>query len=115
VLVRVEEAMALWREGERRFQEADPEQRPALDRATAAIFDELNRRLGGPFTLQELADLYSEQGTDWCFDLASRAAPGDPAAWDIPAVAGMAFARYARRASDYRPVSAPRPPGMEPA
>jgi hypothetical protein len=114
VPVRVDEATALWREGERRFQAADPEHRPALERAMTAIVDELNRRLGGPFTLQELADLYSEQGTDWCFDVATRAAPGDPSAWDISTVGGMAFARYARQARDYRQVSAERPPGMEP-
>ena len=106
--------MILWREGERRLQDADPEHRPALDRATDAIVDELNRRLGGPFTLQELADLYGREGTDWTFDLAARAAPGDPSAWDIPTVAGAAFARYARKAGDYRQVTAVRPPGMEP-
>ena len=70
---------------------------------------ELRRRLGGPFTADELARLYIEQGTDWCFDVAIRVAPRDPAAWDLPTVAGAAFARYLREASDYggRPACAP--------
>ncbi len=62
---------------------------------------ELRRRLGGTFTAQELADLYAEQGTDWCFDVATRVAPDNPAAWDMTTVAGAAFARYLRQASDY--------------
>ena len=42
-----------------------------------------------------------QQGTDWCFDVAVRAAPGNPAAWDLTTVAGAAFARYVHQASDY--------------
>ena len=41
------------------------------------------------------------QGTDWCFDIAMRVAPGNPEAWDLTTVAGAAFARYVREASDY--------------
>ena len=33
--------------------------------------------------------------------MAVRAAPGNPAAWDLTTVAGAAFARYLREASDY--------------
>jgi len=62
---------------------------------------ELRRRLGGSFTTQELASLYVEQGTDWCFQLATRVAPRTPSAWDVTTVAGAAFAQYAREASDY--------------
>ena len=62
---------------------------------------ELRRRLGGPFSVQELAQLYTDQGTDWCFDIATRVAPRTPAAWDLTTVAGAAFARYAREAVDY--------------
>jgi hypothetical protein len=62
---------------------------------------ELRRRLGGPFTTDELAALYLEQGTDWCFAVATRVAPDTPAAWDMTTVAGAAFARYVRGASDY--------------
>jgi hypothetical protein len=66
------------------------------------LVSELRRRLGGPFTTDELARLYAGQGTDWAFEVATRVAPANPAAWDMPTVVGAAFARYAREASDYR-------------
>jgi hypothetical protein len=91
----------LWREGERRLQEAEGRRRRALERVVEAIVDELRRRLGGLFTTDELAALYLRDGIDWCFDLATRAAPGDPEAWDLSTVAGAAFARYVRQATDY--------------
>ena len=72
-----------------------------MERAVGEIVDELRRRLGGPFTAQELATLYGEEGTDWCFELATRAAPSQPAAWDLTTVAGAAFARYLRESSDW--------------
>lgn len=103
----------LWREGERRLAAADPAERPVMERVTDQIVSELRRRLGGPFTKRELAALYAEQGTDWCLQVAMRAAPESPAAWDMATVAGAAFGRYARQASDYRREVA-RPPGMDP-
>ncbi len=96
-----EEVIGLWLEGQRRLAQASPEERPALERVTDAIVQELRRRLGGPFTANELARLYTEQGIDWCFDVAIRVAPNTPAAWDLATVAGAAFARYVREASDY--------------
>ena len=93
--------MGLWDEGRRRLAEAPPGEQVALERVVDAIVTELRRRLGGPFTVQELARLYVEQGTDWCFGIATRVAPNTPAAWDLTTVAGSAFARYAREASDY--------------
>lgn len=100
--MRFDEAFVLWQDGARRLARADPPDRPSLERVADAIVDELHRRLGGPFTTEELARLYSSQGTDWCFEIATRVAPGNPAAWEIPTVAGAAFARYAREASDFR-------------
>jgi hypothetical protein len=99
--VKFDEAIVLWREGEGRLAEADPAERPAMERAVGQIVDELRRRLGGPFTAQELSTFYGEAGTDWCFELAARAAPDQPAAWDLTTVAGAAFARYLREASDW--------------
>ena len=99
--VRFDEVIGLWREGERRLSRAEPADWPGLARVTDAIVVELRRRLGGTFTAQELADLYAEQGTDWCFDIATRVAPDNPAAWDMTTVANAAFARYLREASDY--------------
>ncbi len=86
--------------GERRLDEAPAAQRPALDRVTEAIVRELRRRLGGPFTTAELADLY-DRGTDWTLDLAVSVAPGAPFAWDPRVVADAAFGRYVREARDY--------------
>jgi len=99
--VRYDDLIGLWQEGARRMERADPADRAAMERVTDEIVAQLHRRLGGPFTVQELANLYVEQGTDWCFDIAVRVAPGRPAAWDVPTVSGAAFARYAREAIDY--------------
>jgi hypothetical protein len=99
--VRFEEVISLWEEGQRRLAQADPDDRPALERVTDEIVMELRRRLGGPFTAEELAREYLEQGTDWCFEIATRVAPNNPAAWDMTTVAGAAFARYLREAIDY--------------
>jgi hypothetical protein len=98
---RYEDLIGLWQDGARRLQAADPPVRMAGERAVDAIVGELHRRLGGPFLVQELADLYLRDGTDWCFDVAVRAAPSTPEAWDVTTVAGAAFARYARTAADY--------------
>jgi hypothetical protein len=100
--VRFDEVFGLWQDGERRLAGADPADRQAMERAVNLVADELRRRLGGPFTSDELAALYASEGTDWAFELTTRAAPANPAAWDMPTVTGAAFARYAREASDYR-------------
>lgn len=97
-----DDVFGLWLDGERRLAQADPDDRPAIERAIEVIVDELHRRLGAPFTTDELAAMYGSQSTDWAFELATRVAPGNPAAWDMPTVAGAAFARYAREATDYR-------------
>jgi hypothetical protein len=99
--VRFDELIGLWQDGATRLEAADPPERQVLERVRDAIVLQLRRRLGGPFTTSELAALYDEQGTDWCFDIATRVAPENPSAWDIPTVAGAAFARYVRQASDY--------------
>jgi hypothetical protein len=91
----------LWQDGVRRLGEVDPADRQAVERVIDEIVHELNRRLGGPFTTDELAALYLGDGLDWCFDLATRVAPRTPAAWDLTTVAGAAFAQYARRATDF--------------
>jgi precorrin-6x reductase len=96
-----ETSLEQWREGERRLHEAPSEQQAALERATQRIARELRRRLGGAFTAEELSELYEEQGTDWCVDIAVAAAPDHPYAWDARVVADAAFARYLRGAVDF--------------
>ena len=98
--MRFDDAIGLWEEGARRLRAASPAERPALERVRDAIVTELQRRLGGPFSSAELAELYS-RGTDWCFEIAVRTAPATPEAWDIPTVAGAAFATYLRQAYDF--------------
>lgn len=99
--LRFEDLIGLWQEGQSRLHDAEPADRAALERVVDALVFELRRRLGGSFSVQELTRLYLEQGTDWCFEIAVRVAPGNPAAWDVTTIAGAAFARYARDASDY--------------
>ena len=110
--VSFEALAALWQEGQHRIDSAGPADRAAMERVTDALVAELRRRLGGPFTVADLAALYLQSGTDWCFDMAVRIEPSRPAAWDLTAVAGAAFARYGREASDYsfgRRITPPEP------
>lgn len=95
-----ESALAQWQDGLRRLAEAPADEQRMLERVTQAIEADLRRRLGGRFTVQELAELY-DQGTDWAVDLAVRTAPEDPYAWDVRTVADAAFGRYLRGATDY--------------
>jgi hypothetical protein len=96
-----EELIGLWLDGQRRLRESEAGDRAASERVVEELLTALRRRLGGQFTVAELAQLYLSQGTDWCFEIAVRVAPGTPAAWDMTTVAGTAFARYAREAIDY--------------
>lgn len=87
----LENALYQWQDGQRRVREA-----PDLERAVEAVVDELRRRLGSTFTLDELAEVYGTS-SDWATDVAARAAGGAEAT----VVADAAFARYAREAKDY--------------
>lgn len=95
-----ETAHPQWEEGLRRLREAPPEHRPVLERVTDRVVEELRRRLGGPFTSGELADLY-DAGTGWVTDVAVSVAPDHPEAWDVRTVGDAAFAVYLREASDF--------------
>jgi hypothetical protein len=92
----LDNALFQWREGERRLAETPEPARADLERAVAAVVDELRKRLGSSFVLDELADLYAE-GTDWATELADRRGAGTDAA----VVVDAAYARYAREASNY--------------
>jgi hypothetical protein len=95
-----ETALDQWQAGERRLTEAAPADRPALERVTRKVHEELRRRLGGAFTTDELVELY-DAGTGWVSDLAVAVAPDEPEAWDVRVVGDAAFARYLREATDY--------------
>jgi hypothetical protein len=92
----LENALCQWRDGNRRLAGVPEPARADLDRAADVVVEELRKRLGSTFLLEELADLYA-QGTDWATELASRHAAGTDAA----AVVDAAFARYAREASNF--------------
>ena len=92
-------AVRQWAAGLRRLEQAPPEQRRVLERVTRQIEAELRRRLGGPFTSRELADLYDE-GTGWTSDLAYALAPGSPTP-GTSASSPTPLRRYLRGATDY--------------
>jgi hypothetical protein len=98
--VAYETALLQWQDGERRLRDTPPDQRQAIQRVTDRIVAELRRRLGGPFTTDELVELY-DAGTGWVSDLAVAVAPDAPEAWDVRVVGDAAFARYLREATDY--------------
>jgi hypothetical protein len=93
-------AFEQWRDGERRLWSAPPEEQRVLERVVGRIGAELRRRLGGPYTSGEVAELYA-RGTDWATDIAAQTAPDHPWAWDPRVVVDAAFGRYVRGASDF--------------
>ena len=92
----IENALYQWRDGERRVTLASEPARADLEGAVDAVVEELRRRLGSTFVLDELAAFYAE-GTDWALELARRHASGTDAATVVDA----AFNRYARESSNY--------------
>ena len=92
----VENALFQWEEGERRLRSAPDPAGADLERAVGAVLEELRRRLGSAFVLDELTDLYGD-GHDWASEIAWREAAGTDAATVVDA----AFGRYAREAADY--------------
>ena len=92
----LENALFQWLDVDRRLAQATEPARTDLEQAADVVIEELRKRLGSRFLLEELADLYN-QGTDWATALAGRHAAGTDAA----AVVDAAFARYAREASNF--------------
>ncbi|MEA2420128.1 MAG: hypothetical protein QOE60_2334 [Thermoleophilaceae bacterium] len=92
----LENALYQWRDGDRRLAQTSEPARADLDRAAYVVIEELRKRLGSTFLVEELADLY-HQGTDWATEVAARNAAGTDAA----AVVDAAFGRYAREASNF--------------
>jgi hypothetical protein len=92
----IENALFQWEEGEARIRDASGGEARELERATRLVVEELRRRLGGAFTIGELADLYGE-GTDWVRDEVQRRFREV----SIGTAVDAGFLRYARSASDY--------------
>src|SRR3954454_24807993 len=92
----LEDALFQWRDGDRRLAETPEPARADLDRAAYVVIEELRKRLGSTFLLEELAGLY-DRGNRWAAALGARPAGGA----DSAAVVDAAFARYAREASNF--------------
>jgi hypothetical protein len=100
----VESARRDWEEGHRRLQD-EVRRQDAPERLLAqvdAVLAELRRRVGGTFTLSELAAAYGD-AERWSRDAVAEraAAPGWPRTLSL--VEAAAFHEYARGAQDYEP------------
>src|SRR5688500_19003689 len=95
--VAVEHARQQWEEGHRRLQAHSDERTLFLQlhAHVRAVVDELNRRVGQTFTLEELADAY-RQSDRWLYEILG-ASP------HLALVQDAAFYLYARGAVDYAP------------
>lgn len=100
----VESARREWEEGHRRLQdEVRREEQPErLLAQVEAVGAELRRRVGGTFTLRELATAYAN-AESWSREVVAEhaAAPGWPRTLSL--VEAAAFHEYARGAQDYEP------------
>lgn len=92
----VENARFQWEDGERHLRQMPEPARSQLENAVWVVLDELRRRLGSAFTVEELASFYA-QDVDWAWDIAQREAAGTDSSWVVDA----AFNRYAREATNY--------------
>jgi glutathione S-transferase len=100
----VESARRDWEEGYRRLREEsrDPAASDRLYRQLGVVTDELRKRVGGTFTLADLAAAYADADR-WALEAVAEreAAPGWPAT--VTVAGDAAFHLYARGAVDYEP------------
>jgi ribonuclease HI len=93
-----------WEDGYRRFQELSRDRAVAdrLSRQLDAVSDELRKRVGQTFTLEELAAAYN-RADEWAREAVSEraATPGWPRT--VAVVQDAAFYMYQRGAVDYVP------------
>jgi hypothetical protein len=103
VVADVESAKLEWEDAYRSLVEAanDPAREDDLRRQLEAVTSELRRRLGGTFTLRELADEYVRADVWARAALAEAEVPGWPRTLSL--VEGAAFHLYSRGATDYAP------------
>lgn len=86
----VRSALFQWEDGSRRLLAAEGRERAQSERRLGLVMDELRRRLGSTFTVEELADFYGE-GASWADELVGIDS------WIVDA----AFGRYVREAKNY--------------
>jgi hypothetical protein len=93
-----------WEEGNRRFEEAgrDPVLRERLLAQAEVVSEELRKRLGSTFTLEELARAY-ERSDAWSRSAVAERAPVPGWPRTLSLAEDAAFHAYARGAIDYEP------------
>ena len=100
----LESARQEWAEGHRRFEAAssDPARYERMLEELGLVLEQLRRRVGQTFGLDELAGAYADADR-WIREalLEHGAAPGWPAR--LATVQDAAFHLYSRGAVDYRP------------
>jgi hypothetical protein len=93
-----------WEEGNRRFEEAvrDPVARDRLYAQAEVVSEELRKRLGSIFTLEELAQAYLS-AEHWARQAVAERAPTPGWPRTVALAEDAAFHAYARGALDYEP------------
>lgn len=102
--VETESARREWEEGTRRLDEvaSSPTDRERLMAQVNVVLEELRRRVGGTFTLAELARSYSGAEA-WSREVVSQRAPAPGWPRTLSLVEAAAFHVYARGAVDWEP------------
>ena len=102
--VAVEHARQQWEDGHRRLESRARDHRVSerLYAQVESLTEELRRRVGQTFTLEQLAAVYST-AEPWSRDAAARGAPETARPEDLATVEDAAFHLYARGAVDYVP------------
>lgn len=100
----VELARQQWDVGHARVEGARRDRRryASLTAQVEIVLEELRKRVGQTFTLDQLACAY-DGAADWARDAIDLADPDAPPSADAPTVTDAAFHLYARGATDYRP------------
>jgi hypothetical protein len=100
----VELARRQWQEGSRRFEEEsqNPARQEVLLLALEAVTDELRKRVGQTFTLDELAREYA-RADDWVRDAVAEHARFPGWVRHLTTLQDAAFHLYARGATDFAP------------
>jgi hypothetical protein len=91
-----------WEEGDRvlETERRDPARYRRLVQQVGVVTDELRRRVGGTFTLAELAAAYRDADA-WARQEVADRAPGPGWPRDLALVLAAAFHAYQRGAADY--------------
>jgi hypothetical protein len=95
---------AEWEDGYRRLEEqrSDPVAYRRLLVQVDVLIDELRRRVGATYTLEQLADAYTD-AERWSRDAVEERAPEPGWPRTLALVESAAFHVYQRGAKDYRP------------